>query len=190
MGGYAQRNDLDVFLWCSKKLNKQIIFCIGNISENKNQIALIEALHENKSNDLIVIIFGGENDNGMVRNRIIEYQLEKQVILAGYCDCINDYWQYADLNALFSINDGFGLSIIEGYMNGVPSITFADLDAVEDVYLADAMIKIPDREIYTVAKFLDAAMYKKWDKLKIEIFGKNFSIETMSNQYVDIYKKV
>ena len=83
-GGYAERNDLDTFLWCCKKLNKQIIFCIGNISENKNQIALIEALHENQNSDLIAIIFGGENDNGMVRNRIIEYQLDKQVILTGF----------------------------------------------------------------------------------------------------------
>lgn len=190
MGGYAERNDLDTFLWCCKKLNKQIIFCIGNISENKNQIALIEALHENKNSDLIAIIFGGENDNGMVRNRIIEYQLDKQVILTGYCDCINDYWQYADLNALFSINDGFGLSIIEGYMNGVPSIAFSDLDAVEDVYSAETMVEIPARDVYTVIEFSNRALHKKWEKLKIEIFGKTFSIETMANQYIDVYKKI
>ena len=189
-GGYAEKNELGDFLWCCKKLNKQILFCVGNISENKNQIALIEALYENKNNDLIAIIFGGENDNGIVRNQIIEYQLENQVVLMGYCEGINDYWQYADLNVLFSINDGFGLSIIEGYMNGVPSIAFTDLDAIEDVNAAEAMIEIPERNLNTVVKFLNRALSREWNKLEIEEFGKRFSIETMAKQYVDIYKKI
>ena len=189
-GGYAEKNELGDFLWCCKKLNKQILFCVGNISENKNQIALIEALYENKNNDLIAIIFGGENDNGIVRNQIIEYQLENQVVLMGYCEGINDYWQYADLNVLFSINDGFGLSIIEGYMNGVPSIAFTDLDAIEDVNAAEALIEIPERNLNTVVKFLNRALSREWNKLEIEEFGKRFSIETMAKQYVDIYKKI
>lgn len=189
-GGYAEKNELGDFLWCCKKLNKQILFCVGNISENKNQIALIEALYENKNNDLIAIIFGGENDNGIVRNQIIEYQLENQVVLMGYCEGINDYWQYADLNVLFSINDGFGLSIIEGYMNGVPSIAFTELDAIEDVNAAEAMIEIPERNLNTVVKFLNRALSREWNKLEIEEFGKRFSIETMAKQYVDIYKKI
>lgn len=188
--GYAAKNELGDFLWCCKKLNKQILFCIGNISENKNQIALIEALYKNKNNDLIAIIFGGENDNGIVRNQIIEYQLENQVILVGYCEGVNDYWQYANLNVLFSINDGFGLSIIEGYMNGVPSIVFSDLDAIEDVYAAEAMIEIPERNLSTIVKFLNRALDREWNKLEIEKFGKRFSIETMAKQYVDIYKRI
>jgi hypothetical protein len=190
IGGYAEKNELGDFLWCCKKLNKQILFCVGNISENKNQIALIEALYKNQNNDLIAIIFGGENDNGIVRNQIIEYQLENQVILVGYCEGINDYWQYANLNVLFSINDGFGLSIIEGYMNGVPSIAFSDLDAIEDVYAAEAMIEIPERNLSTVVKFLNRALDREWNKLEIEKFGKRFSIETMAKQYVDIYKRI
>lgn len=189
-GGYAEQIDLGDFLWCCKKLNKKILFCIGNISENKNQIALIEALYKNENNGLIAIIFGGENDNGIVRNRIIKYQMENQVILVGYCECINDYWQYADLNVLFSINDGFGLSIIEGYMNGVPSITFADLDAIEDVYSAEAMIRILERNLSTVVRFLNKALDQNWNKLKIERVGKNFSIETVAEKYVNIYKKI
>lgn len=189
-GGYAEQIDLGDFLWCCKKLNKKILFCIGNISENKNQIALIEALYKNENNGLIAIIFGGENDNGIVRNRIIKYQMENQVILVGYCECINDYWQYADLNVLFSINDGFGLSIIEGYMNGVPSITFADLDAIEDVYSAEAMIRILERNLCTVVRFLNKALDQNWNKLKIERVGKNFSIETVAEKYVNIYKKI
>lgn len=189
-GGYAAKKELGDFLWCCKKLNKKILFCVGNISENKNQIALIEALYKNKNNDLIAIIFGGENDNGIVRNQIIEYQLENQVILVGYCEGINDYWQYANLNVLFSINDGFGLSIIEGYMNGVPSITFSDLDAIEDVYAEEAIIEIPERNLSTIVKFLNRALDREWNKLKIEKFGKRFSIETMAKQYVDIYKRI
>lgn len=191
MGGrYAEQIDLDDFLWCCRKLNKKILFCIGNISENKNQITLIEALRKNENNNLIAIIFGGENDNGIVRNRIIEYQLANQIILAGYCECINDYWQYADLNVLFSINDGFGLSIIEGYMNGVPSIIFADLDAVEDLYYTDAMLIIKNRDIDSIISIINAALNKSWDREKIMRIGSKFSVGTMAKRYVDLYKNV
>ena len=135
---------------------------------------MIEALRKNENNNLIAIIFGGENDNGIVRNRIIEYQLANQIILAGYCECINDYWQYADLNVLFSINDGFGLSIIEGYMNGVPSIIFADLDAVEDLYYTDAMLIIKNRDIDSIISIINAALNKSWDREKIMRIGSEF----------------
>lgn len=160
-GGYAEQIDLGDFCGVVRNSIKKF-FLYWKYFWKQNQIALIEALYKNENNGLIAIIFGGENDNGIVRNRIIKYQIENQVILVGYCECINDYWQYADLNVLFSINDGFGLSIIEGYMNGVPSITFADLDAIEDVYSAEAMIRILERNLSTVVRFLNKALDQNW----------------------------
>lgn len=148
---------------------------------------MVEVLKENKNNDLIAIIFGRENDNGIVRKRIIEYQLENKVILAGYCECIDDYWQYADLNVLFSINDGFGLSIIEGYVNGVPSITFADLDAAEDVYSEETMVKIPSREKNVIIHSLNQALTTLWNKQSIKKISNNFSIELMAKKYINLY---
>lgn len=75
-------------------------------------------------------------------------------------------------------------------VNGVPSIAFSDLDAIEDVYAAEAMIEIPERNLSTIVKFLNRALDREWNKLEIEKFGKRFSIETMAKQYVDIYKRI
>ena len=40
---------------------------------------------------------------------------------------------------------GFGLPIVEGYMHGVPCVTFEDLDATQDLYYPEAMLKVKDR---------------------------------------------
>lgn len=178
------------FLQYCKITNKKIIFSVGNISENKNQKQLIEILHQCQEDNVVAIIFGREADNGFVRGKILDYHLEEKVILVGYCDHIQEYWQYADINILFSVNDGFGLSIIEGYVNGVPSLAFADLDATVDVYSPETMVKIPSREALIIIDMMKTALNKNWNKPQIERFGRKFSIEAMTDKYLHMYKKI
>ena len=98
--------------------------------------------------------------------------------------------QVADLNIVASLDEGFGLSIIEAYAYGVPTVTFSDLDAITDLYEANAMILVEKRNTESLAEGMKTALEKKWNKLEIEKFGKRFSIETMAKQYVDIYKRI
>jgi len=102
---------------------------------------------------------------------------------------MQNYWQYTDLNVLSGINDGFELSIIEIYANGVPSITFANLDAVDDEYSAQGIIKIPNRKDDVIVNKINQALDKK-NSQKIENFGRNFSIEFMVAKNLESYKRI
>ena len=50
-----------------------------------------------------------------VRKKIAEYQLHKNVILGGFNDRMDIFWKFCDVNLFLSLNDGFGLPIVEGY---------------------------------------------------------------------------
>ena len=170
--------------------NKKIIFAVGNITDNKNQKQIIEAMHEYRLENAYLILFGNECDGGEVRRKITEYKLEDRVILAGFCNSLREYWQYADINALCSLNEGFGLSVIEAFSHGVPTVTFSDLDAVPDLFSEDSMLLAKSRSTESLAKAIGEALRKDWKREEIKKEALNFTMETTALKYIEVYKNL
>ena len=82
------------------------------------------------------------------------------------------------------------LPIVEGYMHGVPCVTFEDLDATQDLYYPEAMLKVKDRSNESVTDTLKIALDKNWKYEEIIEIGNMFSIDIMSEKYVNWYKEV
>lgn len=188
---YPKLNDTYAYLQYSKKNGKKILFFVGNITKNKNQMQAVEILKNTKVfKNTLLVLWGREVDNGEVRRKIVEYQLHKNVILGGFNDQMDIFWKFCDVNLFLSLNDGFGLPIVEGYMHGVPCVTFEDLDATQDLYYPEAMLKVKDRSIESVADTLKIALDKNWKYEEIIEIGNMFSIDIMSEKYVNWYKEV
>ena len=75
-------------------------------------------------------------------------------------------------------------------MRGIPCVTFEDLDATEDLYFPESMIKITERSTESVTNALQTALDKKWNHEKIIEVGNKFSIDMMAQKYSNWYKKV
>ncbi|MFR7440921.1 MAG: glycosyltransferase family 4 protein [Lachnospiraceae bacterium] len=188
---YPKLSDTYAYLQYSKKNGKKILFFVGNITKNKNQMQAVEILKNTKVfENILLVLWGREVDNGEVRKKIAEYQLHKNVILGGFNDRMDIFWKFCDLNLFLSLNDGFGLPIIEGYMHGVPCVTFEDLDATQDLYYPEAMLKVKDRSNESVTDTLKIALDKNWKYEEIIEIGDMFSIDIMSEKYVNWYKEV
>lgn len=188
---YPKLSDTYAYLQYSKKNGKKILFFVGNITKNKNQMQAVEILKNTKVFENILLVFWGrEVDNGEVRKKIAEYQLHKNVILGGFNDRMDIFWKFCDVNLFLSLNDGFGLPIVEGYMHGVPCVTFEDLDATQDLYYPEAMLKVKDRSNESVTDTLKIALDKNWKYEEIIEIGNMFSIDIMSEKYVNWYKEV
>lgn len=186
---YPKLNDTYAYLQYSKKNGKKILFFVGNITKNKNQIQAVEILKNTKVfKNTLLVLWGREVDNGEVRRKIVEYQLHKNVILGGFNDQMDIFWKFCDINLFLSLNDGFGLPIVEGYMHGVPCVTFEDLDATQDLYYPEAMLKVKDRSIESVANALRTSLDKNWNHEEIAEIGNMFSIDSMSEKYVNWYR--
>lgn len=188
---YPKLSDTYAYLQYSKKNGKKILFFVGNITKNKNQMQAVEILKNTKVfENILLVLWGREVDNGEVRKKITEYQLHKNVILGGFNDRMDIFWKFCDVNLFLSLNDGFGLPIVEGYMHGVPCVTFEDLDATQDLYYPEAMLKVKDRSNESVTDTLKIALDKNWKYEEIIEIGNMFSIDIMSEKYVNWYKEV
>ena len=188
---YPKLSDTYAYLQYSKKNGKKILFFVGNITKNKNQMQAVEILKNTKVfENILLVLWGREVDNGEVRKKIAEYQLHKNVIFGGFNDRMDIFWKFCDVNLFLSLNDGFGLPIVEGYMHGVPCVTFEDLDATQDLYYPEAMLKVKDRSNESVTDTLKIALDKNWKYEEIIEIGNMFSIDIMSEKYVNWYKEV
>lgn len=98
------------------------------------------------------------------------------------------YYHQADAVALMSLSEGFGLSLIEGMNFGLPSMSFSDIDAYQDIFNPSAMIGVKEHDDAAVAEGLLELMTRKWDKGEIKNYSEKFNSETMSESYNNCYK--
>lgn len=171
-----------------------IAISIGNVYKNKNQIQIVEALPlvcKNSDKDLYVFLCGRDCTDGTVQKRIDELGLTDRVFMLGYVpyEQMGNIYAQADFNILASINEGFGLAMIEAFVHGLPSVTFADLDAVPDIYDEAAMLLCGERSTAAFADAICRTMDKKWNKNEIKQHSKKFSLEQMAKNYQKVYEK-
>lgn len=177
---------LDV-LSIKRTLGCRVVTYVGNITDNKNQMALVEAMR-NINDGTIALLVGREVDGGKVRRTIREHHIEEKVLLAGFCDEMNDVWEATDVNVFLSKNDGFGLPVIEGYVRGIPCILNRELDAYEDICSIETCIPV-DLEESAIIKAIKISANIKWDSSKIRCFGNRFLIDNTAIKYINVFMK-
>lgn len=122
------------------KLNKSIqlpekyIFHIGSFEKRKDLITLVKAFHiikKNESNKKLKLVLAGAkvfNGNHNVVNEINKYilnnNLENEILLLDYIskELADFYFKNAFIYAFPSLNEGFGIPIIEAFSYSIPII--------------------------------------------------------------------
>ena len=173
----------------------RIILCVGNIGKRKNQAQLIRAfelLPENFATQCYILFLGGEQEAEMSIKQLSEgCQRKSHYIACGVVDkeLVPYYYSQGNGVALMSLSEGFGLSLIEGMHFGLPSMSFTDVDAYEDIYAPEAMVGVAEHTDEAVAKGLEILLTNKWNKEQIRSYSKKFESENMAKQYVNVYKR-
>lgn len=179
-------------LYGIKNLDFLFVF-VGSIGVRKNQSQVVEALKILKSNnhDNIKCMFLGGGDIKVLRNKVELYNLTSQAIVIGFVEKerLTDFYNAADATILTSLSEGFGLSIIEGFVYGKPNLIFSDLPAANDLYNENAMLLCPSRDTHKLAECMIEMTSKNWDSNFIKSYSRNFSLEKMADNYIDFYKK-
>jgi len=182
-------------LLCGKKDAVKTVVCVGSLAYRKNQIQLLRILpviqkhFADKFEIQLNLIGDGEDwdmlhsyvDNNKLSGVIFNGRLQKPDVYANM--------EASDLLVLPSIDEGFGLPIIEAYYAGIPVVTFNDLDAINDLYNEDCMVVAMDHNDETLAKAIIDALSRQWDKDTIRAFSKKFSAGIISQQYEEYIQK-
>jgi len=95
----------------------KIIGTIGELTKNKNQIALIEQAKNNP--DMFVAIVGEGEERSMLESKIKKYGLENRAKLFGFMPA-NEVLKGFDVFALPSIKEGLPYVLLEAKLAGLP----------------------------------------------------------------------
>lgn len=173
--------------------NEKIVVVVGSICERKNQVQIVKAMATGTvSIPCHVFLCGVDMTDGCLQKVIEETGLSDRIHLLGFLsrEEVSQVLNQADLNVVASKDEGFGLSIVEAAAHGVPTVTFSDLDAIPDLYDEKSMITITPRDDIALAKGIDVALSKIWDKEWIKKNVDRFSLDNMAMKYKAEYEKV
>lgn len=113
----AKRNSLGI------EENDFVLISVGEVNDNKNHRAIIEALSLISDEKVKYVICGqGKIEQEHIR-RVKELGLEKQVKFVGYQSDVNSFLHMADLFVFPSKREGLGLAAIEAMACGLPLLT-------------------------------------------------------------------
>ena len=138
------------------------------------------------------MLVGSTNHSYSVTEEIEHLNLKDKVICTGFVprEELNNYYSAAHNTVCASIVEGFGLSMIEGFVYGAPCVAFSDIQAISDIYDEDAMLLCHERSDTAFASALEKALMMEWNKTKIQEHSRKFSLETMAQKYVSVYNMV
>lgn len=174
----------------------KILLYVGNISKNKNQEQMIEAygqLSEKERQNTYVLFLGRNLTPDYTLNELVASKpFSDHLVLCGNVDkqYMGDYYMASDGVVLLSYAEGFGLSLIEGMHFGKPCMTFADLDAYEDIYDECAVLGLTERTDNAVAKGVERLLNTPWDEEAIKASSLRFESKQMANNYLQLFNQI
>ncbi len=113
--------------------DKKYILHIGVLEKRKNLLNLIKAFHLLKKEgfkEYSLVLVGGTVSKKMISDKdnihalIASLGMHEQVILSGFIsdEQLAYYYKNASLYAFVSVNEGFGLPILEAFQNHLPTL--------------------------------------------------------------------
>lgn len=176
-------------------LNKYVIVSIGNLIKNKGHKFLVDAINIiKKTSDLDIICF-------IIGGGILKKKLKKQIKRLGLSDNIflKDYRPYseipiwmnsADLFVLPSIQESFGVVVLESLACGTPVVATRNGGSEEVLTSKELGLLCEVGNSSNLAKYIEQALEKDWDKKRLVKYAEKFSWEKISEDLFYIYQEV
>lgn len=177
--------------------NKKIrLFSLGFLTHNKGMDLIIEAynLGKDKLKDVQIFIGGSGSEFENLRNLIIKYKLEDNIILLGELNReeVAKNMEACDAFILSSRHETFGIVFIEAMYYGKPVIA-SKTGGIETFIDEKCGILVESGNINEIknAMINMKENYYKYDNEFIKDFcKKNFSEEVIANELISLYRKV
>lgn len=161
--------------WLPVQQGVPYILHVGVLEKRKNLTSLLKAFHlfQQAGNTSFKLVLAGKgngkihsDDTANMMQTIKELQLEQEVIMPGYLpdELLNTVYRHATCYVFPSVNEGFGIPVLEAFQFGIP-VMVADNTSLPEVG-ADAVITFDPYNIEEMAEKMhllvhDTALQKK-----------------------------
>lgn len=175
--------------------DKKVLLCVGNISQRKNQLQLIDTfmMLPGYVKEKIVIMFCGiDRMGGRLVDCIKRNNLETNMIYAGAVSSeeMNKYYSIADGLIIPSLAEGLSIAALEAIAYGLPLIMLSESECANDLGDEKVSILCDTRECEDISKSIVQWYKTKWDKKYIINFSKQFTMERMADEYINLNIKL
>ncbi|MFZ7337159.1 glycosyltransferase [Comamonas jiangduensis] len=177
-------------------IDEKIVFlAVGRLTEAKDYpnllIAFRKFLKEKKINSYHLLIIGDGEKYREIIELIEHLNLTKNVTLLGIRDDVDKIMNSADYFVLSSAWEGFGLVVAEA-MATEKIVIATDSGGVAEVLNGHGFLVKPKDSDALCNAMIEASLLDKYQKKNIENNArthiiKNFSIDSISKQWIDIY---
>lgn len=172
----------------------KFIASIGELDDNKNHITVIKALATLGRKDFKYVVCGVGPNKDMLLADAEHMGLKENVILAGYRSDIPDVLNAADIFVFPSFHEGMPVSALEAMACGLPIICSEIRGNVDIIREGDNGYLFQPSDVETLARkleyLLDDAEKRKIMGLKNKENVKDFSLESVTEELIRIYKSV
>ena len=184
----------------SSQVNKKNIIHVGSFEERKNLIILLKAflkIKSDKNNNQLKLVlagstsfFGQNKEFKKIKKFITENNLNNEVEITNYLsnEQVQKLYSSAFLYIFPSIEEGFGIPIIESFSNGVPVIC-SDLEVFKEIG-KDSVLTFKKNDADDLASKIEFLI--KFDNKRLELIKKGFQrIKFFSNErFINSFEKL
>lgn len=173
---------------------RKVLLCVGSFSERKNQKQIIYAIEKMNPEDKkqLCVMFVGSDQRGGLQRLIEKSQSKDNFIYVGQVSPseMGAYYSNCYCTITTSLNESFGLTIIEGFSYGKPAILFDDLDSFDDLFDERTCIAMKDHSDECVSRAIQKCISTGWDTEYIKKYSNKFSIINVQNKYIELFNKI
>jgi glycosyltransferase involved in cell wall biosynthesis len=179
------------------RIHGDFVLYLGRLQARKNLARLVDAYAlVRKAGFSQKLVIAGKQDSLFepVRSRIMELNLEKDILLPGYVhtEDVPIFYSAAEVFIYPSLYEGFGLPVVEAMSCGVPVITSRG-SSLEEV-AGDAALLIDPLDELSIAQALmqvlgDAELRKRFGEAGL-IRSRQFNFKDAARQTIAVYESV
>lgn len=176
-------------------VNKKVLLCVGNITHRKNQIQLIDAyklLPKYIQENISIIFCGIDRMNGEFQRKIKYENLQDKLIYIGAVssDEIKKFYSIGDGLIMPSLAEGLSIAALEAITYGLPIIMNSESECYDDLCDEKICVFYENKKNEDMALAIKKWFEKDWNDNYIRLYSKNFSIEKMAKEYIELNKNM
>ncbi len=172
-----------------------IILSVGRLNSVKGHIYLIRAIKLviNQYPNLRLILIGNGPERVNLEAEVLNLNLSNNIIFLGEIRKLSIYYKLADFFILPSLNEGFGLAVVEAMSNGLLVIASRVGGIPEIIHDSVNGFTFNPKDVFDLSKVMRKVFYLKREQKKSFIynaykdFEDNFSLEKMIDNYYRLY---
>jgi len=176
-------------------LGEHVFIQVGTLSPRKNHLGILNIIKDHKeeleAGGFQYLIVGNGETLPTLKSFVKQYELDNLVTIANNVDDdgLIRYYSGADYFILPSLQEGLPLVILEAFSCGLPVVIYNDIEGLEDIYDNEYMMT-SERDDDSMFVAMIATMNRRWDKKKITEYAIKYNWQSVSREYVRVYRRV